>query len=363
MEDYWWVNDNRLLISAGEKFGLLEKPTPTGERYAMNADGTGQGILIGARVNDNNLGSHVTVGKATVADAAFVEDVLHSDPRHAIVAVWPKGEGGDQSFAKAASLDVNTGQISVLATAPVRRARFTTDLAGGVRFAIGEGDDRDSRTYYRDDAKSDWVLLSDETKDNSVLRPLGFSADGKTAYLQRQEHQGTDTVASMHTIRSPTMMLHRSCCAIRWPIRWRFRRGCYGANHGVLRGARGEVIGVRYLDSKPRVVFFDESSASAKLFRSLEASFPDQAVSVLEYANGGRMALVSVYSDRSPGDYYLFDIENRKAAHLLSHRDWIDPDRMGEQRPIAFKTRDGMTLHGFLTLPAGSTGKNLPRWW
>ena len=50
----------------------------------------------------------------------------------------------------------------------------------------------------------------------------------------------------------------------------------------------------------------------------------------------------------------------RKADHLISRSDWIDVDRSASVKPIALKARDGLPLHGFLTLPAGSNGRNLP---
>ena len=49
-----------------------------------------------------------------------------------------------------------------------------------------------------------------------------------------------------------------------------------------------------------------------------------------------------------------------KADYLVSKRSWIDPDLMGGRRPIVVPARDGTQLHGFLTLPKGAAGKNLP---
>ena len=33
---------------------------------------------------------------------------------------------------------------------------------------------------------------------------------------------------------------------------------------------------------------------------------------------------------------------------------------MAEMTPIKYESRDGLTIHGYLTLPKGSNGKNLP---
>ena len=72
------------------------------------------------------------------------------------------------------------------------------------------------------------------------------------------------------------------------------------------------------------------------------------------------LALVYVYSDRNPSDFYVFDITRKGATHLASRRDWVDPEYMGTMRAVAIPARDGRILHGFLTVPAGSDGKDLP---
>jgi dipeptidyl aminopeptidase/acylaminoacyl peptidase len=40
--------------------------------------------------------------------------------------------------------------------------------------------------------------------------------------------------------------------------------------------------------------------------------------------------------------------------------DWIKPDEMSPMKPVQVRTRDGLVIHGYLTLPKGSNGKNLP---
>jgi dipeptidyl aminopeptidase/acylaminoacyl peptidase len=344
VEDFWWVNDNRLIISEGERFGLLEKPRPTGELYVMNADGSGQDILVGWRAGQNTTGTHITAGKEREAVAAFMDaSRLPNEPNKVIVAVVPLQ--GESQFTQAEEMDVNTGRRTVVANAPVRNANFTVDRQGKVRFAEGSGADNLSKTYYRDADGSDWQLLNDESVSNHQLTPMGFSADGHTAYLEQQEAKGPDGVYAFDTTTRKMQLQLRDPVAD--PVRY-------------LHGPNNELIGVEYADAKPRTVFFDETSALAKAYRSLEASFPDQAVVITDYTSDGKLALVLTYSDRSPGDYYLFDLDSKKAVHLISHRDWIDPDRMGESSPVTLKARDGIVLHGFLTLPQGSNGKNLP---
>ena len=60
-------------------------------------------------------------------------------------------------------------------------------------------------------------------------------------------------------------------------------------------------------------------------------------------------------SDVNPGDYYLVDTQTRNAQYLRSARSWVDPERMRHKESIELKSRDGKTLHGYLTRPKDAT--------
>ncbi|UWX04417.1 prolyl oligopeptidase family serine peptidase [Pseudoxanthomonas sp. NC8] len=45
---------------------------------------------------------------------------------------------------------------------------------------------------------------------------------------------------------------------------------------------------------------------------------------------------------------------------MVSRREWLDPLQMAQSRAVSFKARDGLPLQGYLTVPRGSSGKQLP---
>jgi dienelactone hydrolase len=291
---------------------------------------------------DENQGSHITVAKKQERVGAALIEGWHKDPDKVLVSVWDLGGG---PFTRVEEMNVESGRRSPVTHVPVERADFVVDDQGVVRMAMGAGVDNLSKTYYRDGSGAEWQLINDEGASGHRLEPLGFSADGHTAYLDQEEAKGPDAIYAFDATT------HKMRLQLRDP----------DADPGrILRGPKHEVIGTQYLAGKPRTVFFDENSSVARLYHSLEASFEDQTVVLENFTADGNLALVRTYSDRSPGDYYLFDMVNKKAEHMISHRDWIDPDRMGIERPISFAARDGVVIHGYLTLPQGSNGKNLP---
>src|SRR3546814_4198653 len=87
-------------------------------------------------------------------------------------------------------LNLFTGRRNLITHAPVRRAHFVVDTKGQTRFAKGADNSNASQLYYRDNDKAEWRLLNDENQSHRVETPLGFSADGRTAYLQIDCPQG-----------------------------------------------------------------------------------------------------------------------------------------------------------------------------
>src|SRR3546814_10684332 len=44
----------------------------------------------------------------------------------------------------------------------------------------------------------------------------------------------------------------------------------------------------------------------------------------------------------------------------MQGRKWLDKDAMASTKPFTFTSRDGKRIHGYLTIPHGSDGRNLP---
>jgi dipeptidyl aminopeptidase/acylaminoacyl peptidase len=52
-------------------------------------------------------------------------------------------------------------------------------------------------------------------------------------------------------------------------------------------------------------------------------------------------------------------VATRKLTKLADIAPWLDEKELVEMKPISYRSRDGLTMHGYLTLPRGG-GKNLP---
>ena len=340
--DFDWVSPDRVLVSLAEKFGALDRPQLTGELYSVDAKSGSGEMLVGQRMMGNGLGTKIQPRKVERV-AAFLTDDLPADDKNVIIAVMPFS--GDP-YTRAESMDAYTGRRHRVASSPVRNGDFFTDNAGVVRFASGFGTDNVRKLYYRKGDGAEWQLISDESVSGRQESAIGFSEDNQTAYLQAQQPEGPDAIVALDLATMTRKEILRDDDTD--PYRIIYRNGTHVP------------VGAFFMDGKPRTAFFDNKSKEAVLYRSLEAAFGGDPVRITSQTADGKLALVQVRSDRNPGDFYVFDTVAKKANHLLSRSDWFDPEKMAAMSPFQLKVRDGTTLHGYLTVPRGASGKNLP---
>ncbi|WP_223494497.1 alpha/beta hydrolase family protein [Stenotrophomonas indicatrix] len=336
-----WVSNERLLVGMAQKLGVLDRPAPTGELFGINANGKGGELLVGYRTAETGLGTNIKV-KPSGMVAAFLTDELKDDDRNVLVAVTPFT---DNAATQIERMDVSTGRRNAVARAPIAQAAFTTDARGEVRFAYGVGPDQKKKLYYRAGASSEWILLHDEALNPRNEAAIGFSADGRLAYLQVEQAEGPDVIVSWDPQSNERRTVLRD--EIADPARIIHRPGTQVP------------VGALFMGTTPRTRFFDETSEDARLYRSLETAL-SAPVYITSSTRDGSTVLVESWSGRNPGDFYLYDTLGKRARHLISRSDWIDPAQSADVRAITLQARDGRPLHGFLTVPPGVPMRALP---
>jgi dipeptidyl aminopeptidase/acylaminoacyl peptidase len=73
-----------------------------------------------------------------------------------------------------------------------------------------------------------------------------------------------------------------------------------------------------------------------------------------------RTWLVSYLTDDGPVYYFAYDRASKKGTLLFSHQPKLEGLPLAPMKPISYQSRDGLTIHGYLTTPMGLEPKNLP---
>jgi dipeptidyl aminopeptidase/acylaminoacyl peptidase len=335
--DYRWLSTTRLAITKGMELGSREKPVPTGEVLAAELDGSKQEYLYGYRMRQfSSRGSRYGNDEGY----GYVEDVprKHNDRLFLTAHAW---EG---SHSMLYDVDSRSAVRTLAADLPTPDLGFVIQNSGQPRFAYGANENAEALLMRYDDATKRWQKTGDQLGRHYV--PLAFSADDRALYVNYSKDGGPDQLIREDLASGKRTTLFADQTG-------NFSDIMYASNLGEPFGAHSAV-------GRPRAVYFDENSDDARLHKTLSAQFPNDYVHFVDFSDDGAVLLFGVSSDRDPGSYYLLDRKSMKASLLFSTLETIDPDKMAPRRPVSFRARDGLELHGYLTMPAHAPGTRVP---
>jgi acetyl esterase/lipase len=129
---------------------------------------------------------------------------------------------------------------------------------------------------------------------------------------------------------------------------------------GVVRIGRGQrVIGYTYATEGRDIVYFDPEFDA--LSASLSKALPGRPSINFDGASAdGSKLVVLASSDTNPGTFYLFDKMTKHLDEIAPVRPELAGRHLAEVTPVRIPAPGGVQIPGYLTLPPGSNGKNLP---
>ncbi|MCL2912873.1 S9 family peptidase [Shewanella corallii] len=331
-ENFYWVNDERVVVQVGRSHGSLEKPFVTGELFAINYDGSKARMIAGYRSKG---------GMALSADAYFLLDNLDGDEKHILMYRRTINKSGG-ALPEVVKLNVYNGRERKIKRAPVPYGSFLIDNHGVPRFATGMTSDGKTKLYYSPAKGEDWELFKDEFAGE--FEPLGFSSDNDSVYVLQSEDGGTKGLYQYNLKTGKSSELYRSEIA----------DPTYAISSNL-----NEVYGLRMDEDFPTYLFIKPDTKEAQVHKALVGAFNGDAVEITSKTRDGKQMVVWVNGDRNPGAFYLVDTDKLSARFLLAARPWLKADQLAMTEPFRLKTPDGLQLNGYLTLPQGKQ-KDLP---
>ena len=342
--NFFWVNDKRVVFdTAGRSFtfsGALERPEYTGHVFAANADGSDYKELRSVDANGTQgAGVHYDQNNYYLAGR-----IPNSD-NSVLIRVYDQEDHtqGYWHYSRATinRLNVNSGHREPLAAPPYAWFSYLADADGQIRYVAAEDEQDHLITQYRDSNHDDWVTLSTEPYLGHHETALGFSADKSQVFL------GTGDGVFLVDLKSKERKQVSKVPDV-------------DADNVVLAADMVTPIGIATEPDYPSVELFNRDTPEALLMRTLLKTFKDDRVALTSFTKDGKLGIVRVSSDVNPGEFFLVDLNKGAVEPLVKSRPWIDPAKMASMEAIKIKARDGVVLNGYLTVPQGSSGHNLP---
>ena len=333
---FYWANNERLI------FGLDADGNESFSLYAVNRDGTEQRELF--RGNR---------GIVLLPTYTRLLDRLRDDPDHILVT----NNERSKFYPDVYRLNIHNARMTRVETNPGYFLGWMTDWDGNVRFAVGHPDSRGRAledgellrqlSYYRPAPDAEWQeVYATHEFDGPVFRPVAFAADNKSIYVATNE--GRDTTA-LYAFDPETGQLGELIVAD--------DRADIGAGL-VISPKDRRPLWVSWQYELPEKVMLDEEFAA--LQATIDGAFPDHVNQIASMSEDEGRMLIYSGNDRDPGTYYLYDKAAGTIEYFAEPRSWIDPQDMSAMTPIRYEARDGEKIHGYLTVPPGSDGENLP---
>lgn len=269
---------------------------------------------------------------------ASLEDDLEDDPDHILVSHNKR----DAQVFDVYRVNVRSAESTLVAENPGNVVGWQTDHAGNVRAAI-TSDGLNTTLLYRERETDDFKPLI-TTDYKTQVSPAFFTFDNKQMYAL--SNRGRDTL-SLVTID---------------PVRPEEEQEIFNPGDVDLSGAgysrlRKVLTVAAYETDRPQRKFFDAETEA--LYTKLQKHLVGYDLMLQGYTRDEKTFIVAAYNDRTPGARYIYDSQADTLTKLADINPALPEHQMAQVRPISYQSRDGLTIHGYLTLPVGRDPKNL----
>lgn len=240
-------------------------------------------------------------------------------------------------------INVETGELTLLYDNKENYDDWITDNAGIIRLA-SKTDGVNVTWNYRNSDKEEFTPLL-TTNFRELFYPSAFDKENRNIYVLSNVNRDKITLVEYD------------------PVANKEAKEIFGNNHydlsTIFYDKKKQILASATWEAKKRERhFFDKDWK--EIYDGLEKKFPGYLVQVESYDKERTRAIAVVGSDRLPVKYYLYDFETRESKEIANPTPWIDENQMSHMKPIVYKSRDGLDIHGYLTLPLGVEPKNLP---
>jgi dipeptidyl aminopeptidase/acylaminoacyl peptidase len=240
-------------------------------------------------------------------------------------------------------INVNTGEMQMIAENPGNYTGWATDWDGKLRIAVTTDGVNSTLMFRNTEADKFEPVITTSFKE--TISPLLFTPDNKQLYVAT--NIGRDKTAIV-----------KYDVAAKKELEMIYENPEVDVTNLLSSRKRRAILGVSYNTDKNHYYFIDKQRG--ELQKDLERRLPGYEVRL----NGCNLeedkCLVRTFSDRSLGAYYFYDRKSKDFKKLADVSPWLNEQDMVPMKPIKYQSRDGLTINGYLTLPKGVAARNLP---
>jgi dipeptidyl aminopeptidase/acylaminoacyl peptidase len=244
-------------------------------------------------------------------------------------------------------LNIKTGEMEILAENPGNIQGWMFDHDGKLRVATAIVDGINTQILYRETEQDEFQPVL-TTSFKQTVYPAFFTFDNENVYAVSNLNRDKTAIVLFDIKNGEEMEVL-------------YENPDFDVQ-GVYYSRKRKVLTAASFESYKRERhFFDDRTK--ELYERLESDLGEYELGISAYNKAEDIFIVRTYSDRSLGSYYLYNMNTDELTKITDVSPWIDEDDMARVYPIDYTSRDGLKIHGYLTLPKGytmETAENLP---
>ncbi len=349
---FTWVGDRRLVVTTtvwDAFYGVV----------AVNDDG-GQPVPISGYENNVGQVKSMIAGRITYTMSSVLRETVHAFyDKDASILMLDRHELSPGSANRPDIMKVNTvdGNVSTELKNPGEVARWGLDFNGVARLGVLSHGELSGATY-RENAQAPWRTILPLEKRSGGIRPLGFDSANNRIFVASLNPENRWAVFPLDPATGV-----KGEALVSDPV-YDIVAEAAGDTVGPGLSAvtfskkKQTLVGLRYTTERPQAKWFDRDFIGYQV--AIDRALPDTVNLLIGFSHDENRLLWYSFSDQNPGVYMLMDVEKHKLKVLGMRMNWIKPEQMAPMLVVKYPARDGLLIHGYLTVPVGHQPKDLP---
>jgi len=249
----------------------------------------------------------------------------------------------DESVFDVHRLDLEGGTAQLDTQNPGDVSAWLSDNAFVIRVATVVADDGSSLLRVREGAGSAWRTLDTFSFEDGTPNAVAFSPDNCSLFVITAKNANAARLVRYDCATgSNTVMLEDAA---------------YDVEDVYVDPATDRLIAAAVVrDRIDWVVLEPEFERDFAALHALHAG----DLQITSASSDGKTLTVAYSVDDGPVPYFVYDRTSRAGTLLFYNRPALRDYVFAPMQPIALRARDGLELHGYLTIPAGVQAQELP---
>jgi dipeptidyl aminopeptidase/acylaminoacyl peptidase len=241
-------------------------------------------------------------------------------------------------------INLKTGAMSLELQNDIGAADWVVDHDFNVRLAYIAMPEGGAMLMHRMPDNTAWQqLLEWKQEDDLTTVPVAFAADNQTLYIKSSIGANTGELRTINVATGAEDVLASDPAADVGDI--------------LIHPLTHTVQAVAFAHERQRWVVLDSTiEHDFEVLAGLHHG--DFAIESRDQAD--QTWIIAYSQDRGPTVYFTYDRVSKHGSFLFSTKPQLEELPLAEMKPVSIKTRDNLTIHGYLTLPVDAASTKLP---